>query len=155
MFFWKAWRNNMNKNIGICVDMQSESQRLLAKQVCDYLQEKTDKNPVVFYDTSGPVSFDFKTSVLNIEQLWGFCGIVLNTSLKMIKRIANKTSEIKSYYVPTTENHIDPVFLMSINDDFTILAQSGEIEERIKRIIGNNVKIKVFDGVENLVRGLT
>jgi len=145
----------MNKNVGICVDMQSESQRLLAKQVCDYLQEKTNMNPVIFYDPSGPVSFDFKTSVLNVEQLWGFCGIVLNTSLKMIARVANKTSEIKSYYVPTTDDHIDPVFVMSINDDFTILAQSGEIEETLKRIIGDNLKIKVFDGVENLVRSLT
>ena len=147
--------------IGFIVDDLSSSQ--LSYEVISSINSfdtSFDQDFVVFFENSSPMVIEPFFGVMNLQELWGFDGIAIATSVSSCLSLSNTQSPIKKFFyvwdLEWTREHgrdFESTIKAFSNEDIELIARSEDHAKAIENYCNVKVKHIVKDcNVEQLVR---
>ena len=146
--------------IGFIVDDLSSSQ--LSYEVISSINSfdtSFDQDFVVFFENSSPMVIEPFFGVMNLQELWGFDGIAIATSVSSCLSLSNTQSPIKKFFYvwdlewSRNRSSYDQGIQAFLKEDIDLIARSEDHAKAIKNYCNRDV-VGVFDfnsGLESLM----
>tara|TARA_R100001163_G_scaffold15543_1_gene14052 strand:+ start:6668 stop:7135 length:468 start_codon:yes stop_codon:yes gene_type:complete len=147
--------------IGFIVDDLSSSQ--LSYEVISSINSfdtSFDQDFVVFFENSSPIVIEPFFGVMNLQELWGFDGIAIATSVSSCLSLSNTQSPIKKFFYvwdlewSRNRSSYDQGIQAFLKEDINLIARSEDHAKAIKNYCNRDV-VGIFDfnsGLESLMR---
>tara|TARA_R100000315_G_C5182240_1_gene105761 strand:+ start:316 stop:783 length:468 start_codon:yes stop_codon:yes gene_type:complete len=146
--------------IGFIVDDLSSSQ--LSYEVISSINSfdtSFDQDFVVFFENSSPMVIEPFFGVMNLQELWGFDGIAIATSVSSCLSLSNTQSPIKKFFYvwdlewSRNRSSYDQGIQAFLKEDIDLIARSEDHAKAIKNYCNRDV-VGIFDfnsGLESLM----
>ena len=146
--------------IGFIVDDLSSSQ--LSYEVISSINSfdtSFDQDFVVFFENSSPMVIEPFFGVMNLQELWGFDGIAIATSVSSCLSLSNTQSPIKKFFYvwdlewSRNRSSYDQGIQAFLKEDINLIARSEDHAKAIKNYCNRDV-VGIFDfnsGLESLM----
>jgi hypothetical protein len=146
--------------IGFIVDDLSSSQ--LSYEIISSINSfdtSFDQDFVVFFENSSPMVIEPFFGVMNLQELWGFDGIAIATSVSSCLSLSNTQSPIKKFFYvwdlewSRNRSSYDQGIQAFLKEDIDLIARSEDHAKAIKNYCNRDV-VGVFDfnsGLESLM----
>ena len=146
--------------IGFIVDDLSSSQ--LTYEVISSINSfdtSFDQDFVVFFENSSPIVIEPFFGVMNLQELWGFDGIAIATSVSSCLSLSNTQSPIKKFFYvwdlewSRNRSSYDQGIQAFLKEDINLIARSEDHAKAIKNYCNRDV-VGIFDfnsGLESLM----
>ena len=146
--------------IGFIVDDLSSSQ--LSYEVISSINSfdtSFDQDFVVFFENSSPMVIEPFFGVMNLQELWGFDGIAISTSVSSCLSLSNTQSPIKKFFYvwdlewSRNRSSYDQGIQAFLKEDIDLIARSEDHAKAIKNYC-NRDAVGIFDfnsGLESLM----
>tara|TARA_R100000234_G_scaffold117273_1_gene95458 strand:- start:1019 stop:1486 length:468 start_codon:yes stop_codon:yes gene_type:complete len=146
--------------IGFIVDDLSSSQ--LSYEVISSINSfdtSFDQDFVVFFENSSPMVIEPFFGVMNLQELWGFDGIAIATSVSSCLSLSNTQSPIKKFFYvwdlewSRNRSSYDQGIQAFLKEDIGLIARSEDHAKAIKNYCNRDV-VGIFDfnsGLESLM----
>lgn len=146
--------------IGFIVDDLSSSQ--LSYEVISSINSfdtSFDQDFVVFFENSSPIVIEPFFGVMNLQELWGFDGIAIATSVSSCLSLSNTQSPIKKFFYvwdlewSRNRSSYDQGIQAFLKEDINLIARSEDHAKAIKNYCNRDV-VGIFDfnsGLESLM----
>ena len=146
--------------IGFIVDDLSSSQ--LSYEVNSSINSfdtSFDQDFVVFFENSSPMVIEPFFGVMNLQELWGFDGIAIATSVSSCLSLSNTQSPIKKFFYvwdlewSRNRSSYDQGIQAFLKEDINLIARSEDHAKAIKNYCNRDV-VGIFDfnsGLESLM----
>ena len=146
--------------IGFIVDDLSSSQ--LSYEVISSINSfdtSFDQDFVVFFENSSPMVIEPFFGVMNLQELWGFDGIAIATSVSSCLSLSNTKSPIKKFFYvwdlewSRNRSSYDQGIQAFLKEDIDLIARSEDHAKAIKNYCNRDV-VGIFDfnsGLESLM----
>lgn len=137
-------------NIGILLDIRNEASVGLAKKIQKAIKDRGN-NSVIFYSNICQIKEPFDTAVMSKNSIWGFSGSLICLSIPLAKDASKVSSNIKVFYDPDVDNSFDPLYLLLLDSNITVITSDKEVKTKLQRTIGNNRKVVFEDNISKLI----
>ena len=146
--------------IGFIVDDLSSSQ--LSYEVISSINSfdtSFDQDFVVFFENSSPMVIEPFFGVMNLQELWGFDGIAIATSVSSCLSLSNTQSPIKKFFYvwdlewSRNRSSYDQGIQAFLKEDIDLIARSEDHAKAIKNYCNRDLDW-IFDfnsGLESLM----
>jgi len=88
------------------------------------------------------------------NSIWGFSGNLICLSIDLTKEATDVPSQIKVFYMPDVDSLFDPLYLLLIDSDVTVVCADKEMQNKLSRTIGSNRDIVFQEDMSKLVRSI-
>ena len=140
-------------NTGILLDIRNEASVDLAKKIQKAIKDRGD-NSVIFYSNICQIKESFDTAVMSKNSIWGFSGNLICLSIPLAKDAINVSSNIKVFYDPDVDSSFDPLYLLLIDSDITVISSDEEVKTKLQRTLGDNRKIVFKETINKLIEAV-
>ena len=132
--------------IGFIVDDLSSSQ--LSYEVISSINSfdtSFDQDFVVFFENSSPMVIEPFFGVMNLQELWGFDGIAIATSVSSCLSLSNTQSPIKKFFYvwdlewSRNRSSYDQGIQAFLKEDINLIARSEDHAKAIKNYCNRDV----------------
>ena len=137
--------------IGFILDDLSSSQ--LSYEVISSINNfdiSFDQDFVVFFENSSPMVIEPFFGVMNLQELWGFDGIAIATSVSSCLSLSNTQSPIKKFFYvwdlewSRNRSSYDHGIQAFLKEDIGLIARSEDHAKAIKNYCNRDV-VGIFD----------
>lgn len=140
-------------NTGILLDIRNEASVDLAKKIQKAIKGRGD-NSVIFYSNICQIKESFDTAVMSKNSIWSFSGNLICLSIPLANDAINVSSNIKVFYNPDVDSSFDPLYLLLIDPDITVISSDEEVKTKLQRTLGDNRKIVFKETINKLIEAV-
>lgn len=140
--------------LGILTNLENQEEVSKTKEIAAKFSANIVFDDIVVFHNGDNAGEQFNAPTLDAFNLWAFNGKLIFFSMSEAQNVLNIPCNIQYIYYADLDTKYEPLKLLMNKNNISVITCSKDKHKTLARTLGSNIKIKVYDNIENILEDI-